>query len=100
MATEKTIELLSVYCPACGLGFTHEKKIAGKTIGALSGAGAGALIGAKIGIVGGPLGAMAGTIPGAIFGAMFGGKTGRSLSDDPRCPKCEVKFIAPEKARA
>ena len=100
MAVEKLIELISVYCPSCGHGFTYEPTVSGKTMGVLSGAGAGALLGAKIGIVGGPLGAMAGTIPGAIFGAIFGGKTGRSLADDPQCPKCNVKFIAPVKPRA
>lgn len=97
---QKAIELISVYCPSCGHGFTHEKTVSGKTVGALGGAGAGALLGAKLGIVGGPLGAIAGTIPGAILGAVFGGKTGRAVSDDPKCPKCGVKFVLPAKPRA
>ncbi len=97
MTNGKVIELVSIYCPACGHGFTHERKAAGKTLGAVGGAIAGAKVGAGVGLVGGPLGAIAGTIPGAALGLFFGGKAGRSLADDPKCPKCATKFQLPRK---
>ena len=96
MATVNVTELLSIFCPSCGHGFTHEKQIKGKAIGGVGGAIAGAKVGAGVGFVAGPIGAMAGTIPGAILGAIFGSKVGRSLSDDPKCPKCSQKFPVPE----
>ena len=95
MAVDKVTELVSIYCPKCGHSFTHPKSSTGKTVGGWGGAGAGACLGAQIGIVGGPLGAIAGTIPGAILGAIFGAKAGRSVADDPTCPKCAVKFEVP-----
>ena len=95
MATDKVTELLSIFCPACGHGFTHERQVKGKAIGGVGGAIAGAKVGAGIGLAGGPIGAMAGTIPGAILGAIFGSKAGRSLADDPKCPKCSQKFVMP-----
>jgi len=65
MPIDKTILLVSIYCPSCGHNFTHEKKTVGKTVGFLGGAALGAKVGAGVGLVGGPLGAIAGTIPGA-----------------------------------
>lgn len=96
MTVTKVKELVSVFCPKCGHGFSCDKSTAGKTVGGLGGAGTGAWLGAQIGIVGGPLGAIAGTIPGAILGFVFGGKAGRSIVDDPKCPKCGVKFVLPK----
>ncbi len=95
MSSDKAIELISSYCPACGHGFFHQKKVAGKAIGGIGGAIAGAKIGAGVGLVGGPLIAMAGTIPGALVGLIVGSKAGRSIADDPKCPKCGTKFKRP-----
>jgi len=95
MATEKVVELISVFCPSCGHKFTCPKASTGRTVGRWGGAGAGAWAGAQLGIVGGPLGAIAGTIPGAVLGYVFGGRAGRSVVDDPKCPKCSVKFVVP-----
>ena len=97
MALGKVTELISIYCPMCGHGFTHEEKAAGRTIGGVGGALAGAKVGAGVGLVGGPVGAIAGTIPGAVLGFIFGSKAGRSLADDPKCPKCATKFALPGK---
>lgn len=96
MSKEHTPTFIRCYCPTCGHGFEHKVSKAGKTFGGISGAGAGALLGAKIGIVAGPLGAMAGTIPGALFGAIFGGKSAGAAFDDPKCPKCGIKFSMPK----
>jgi uncharacterized membrane protein len=97
MTTDKVTELISVYCPSCGHNFNHEKKGTGRTLGAVGGAIAGAKVGAGVGLVGGPLGAIAGTIPGAALGLLFGGRLGRSLTDDPKCPKCATKFELPRR---
>lgn len=85
-------ELRAIYCPHCGYTFNFDVSNQGKTGAGVAGAAAGAALGAKIGIVMGPLGAAAGTIPGAILGWVFGGKAGKSLVDDPQCPKCAKKF--------
>lgn len=95
MALTKVTELVSIFCPACGHKFSHERQAKGKTIGGLGGAAVGAKIGAGVGLVAGPIGAIAGTVPGAIIGAIFGSKAARSLVDDPACPKCNQKFVMP-----
>jgi hypothetical protein len=89
-------KIVSVFCPSCGFGFTHQVSNAGKAVGGGGDTAAGALLGAKIGIVAGPLGAMAGTVPGAILGALFGKKAGGTL-DNPVCPQCSVKFPLPSR---
>jgi hypothetical protein len=92
----KIIELVSVFCPACGHKFDHKKRAPGKIVGFWGGALVGAKAGAGIGIVGGPIGAIAGTIPGAIVGAIFGRKLGGAITDaDPKCPKCTTAFKMP-----
>lgn len=96
MAEQKVTVLASIFCPSCGHGFSHQKSVAGKSVGGIAGAIAGAKVGAGMGLVGGPIGAIAGTIPGAVLGALFGGKAGRSLADDPKCPKCRQKFTMPK----
>jgi hypothetical protein len=88
------VELISVYCPKCGLGFLHKKTTTGKAVGGFGGAAAGAAIGAQIGIAAGPLGAFAGTIPGAILGAMFGTSKGSKL-DRATCERCKTAFDVP-----
>jgi len=92
---QPVVELISVFCPKCGHGFTHEQSNSGKTVGGLSGAMAGAALGAKIGIAAGPLGAFAGTIPGALLGAVFGSSKGSQL-DQAKCPKCKTAFDLPK----
>ena len=87
-------EVVKVFCPKCGNGFSHERSAAGKTVGGLGGAAAGAALGAKVGIAMGPLGAIAGTIPGAILGAVFGSSKG-SVLDQAKCLKCSTSFDAP-----
>jgi phage tail tape-measure protein len=96
MAETVVTELVSVFCPKCGHGFTCESKSTGKKVGLVGGALAGAKVGAGVGLVGGPIGAIAGTIPGALLGAVFGGRLGRSVADDPKCPKCSTKFELPK----
>lgn len=95
MAIDKVTALVLIFCPACGHKFSHAKQATGKTVGGVAGAIAGAKLGAGVGLVGGPLGAIAGTFPGAALGFFFGGKAGRSLADDPKCPKCATKFKMP-----
>ena len=95
MPTQKVTELISIYCPKCGKHFSHQVKLAGRAVGGVAGAIAGAKAGAGVGLVAGPMGAIAGTIPGAVLGFVFGKRVGRSMADDPKCPSCEHKFVAP-----
>lgn len=87
-------EVVRVFCPKCGNGFSHERSAAGKTMGGFGGAAAGAALGAKVGIAMGPLGAIAGTVPGAILGALFGSSKGSEF-DQAKCPKCSTSFDVP-----